>query len=265
MSQIFSMNPVLSTVSFELRVAISSADMFAAYAQYLLMVPDSFRNVKSMTVFQDRDEYFNTVSRHYTEEFRRLFQQAMGTPPDTVPSMQQVLSQAFARTSLSLENLSVSFMIDAVDFFGQCQENWRWKELRSLTLTSRLLTRDGDSFKINGLLQTAAQIAMRMPKLERLIIWNGGVNEACAFTYRKYQHSASVTWQAKGEPQLHPIVYSAWENVAHEHSRFFFKVEKKGTWPIIMSHAAAITCLGLEHVVNDVSLRQMQLENSIPY
>ncbi|KAK2133429.1 hypothetical protein NOF04DRAFT_1272743 [Fusarium oxysporum II5] len=169
------------------------------YAQHLLAAPGSFRNVKSMTVFQDRNEYFNAVSRLHREELPRSHQATVMTPP-VIPS--------------------------------------------------------------SGLLQTAAQIATRMPKLERLRIWNGGVNEECAFTYRKHQHNASVTWQAKGGIQLHPEVYSAWGNV---HSRYFLNVENKGTWPIIMSHAAAISCLGLEHVVSDVSLRQMQLENSIPY
>ncbi|KAH7178320.1 hypothetical protein DER46DRAFT_676080 [Fusarium sp. MPI-SDFR-AT-0072] len=231
------------------------------YAQHLLAAPDSFRNVKSMTVFQDRNEYFNAVSRLHREELPRSHQATVMTPP-VIPSRQPVLAWGLATASLSLEHLSVSFMIDAVDF-GQCREKWLRCELRSLTLTSQLLTCNGDSFKISGLLQTAAQMATRMPKLERLTIWNGEVNEACAFTYRKHQHNASVTWQAKGGfTQLHPEVYSAWENV---HSRCILRVENKGTWPIIMSHAAAISCLGLEHVVNDVSLRQMQLENSIPY
>ncbi|KAM5516842.1 hypothetical protein FOXYSP1_03793 [Fusarium oxysporum f. sp. phaseoli] len=231
------------------------------YAQHLLTAPDSFNSFKSMTVFQDRNEYFNAVSRLHREELPRSHQATVVTPP-VIPSRQPVLAWEFATASLCLEYLSISFMIDAADFFDQYREKWLWCELRSLTLTSQLLTCNGDSFKISGLLQTAAQMATRMPKLERLTIWNGEVNEACAFTYRKHQHNASVTWQAKGGTQLHPAVHSAWGNV---HSRCFLSFESKGTWPIIMSHAAAISCLELEHVVSDVSLRQMQLENSTPY
>ncbi|ENH67014.1 hypothetical protein FOC1_g10004647 [Fusarium oxysporum f. sp. cubense race 1] len=230
-------------------------DMFAGYAQHLLAASDSFNNFKSMTVFQDHNEYFNAVSRLHREELPRSHQATVVTPP-VIPSRQPVLA------CLCLEHLSISFIIDSVDFFDQYREKWLWCELRSLTLTSQLLTCNGDSFKISGLLQTAAQMATRMPKLERLTICNGGVNEACAFTYRKHQHNASVTWQAKGGTQLHPAVHSAWENV---HSRCFLSFESKGTWPIILSHAAAISCLGLEHVVSDVSLRQIQLENSITY
>lgn len=213
-------------------VAVSSTDMFAGYAQHLLAAPDSFRNVKSMTVFQDRNKYFNAVSRLHKEELPRSHQANVVTPP-VIPSRQPVLAWEFATASLYLEHLSIAFIIDAVDFFDQCREKWLWCELRSLTLTSQLLTCNGDSFKISGLLQTAAQMATHMPKLERLTIWNGGVNEACAFTYRKHQHNASVIWQAKGGTQIYPAVHSAWENV---HSRCFLSVERKGTWPIIVSH-----------------------------
>ncbi|KAJ4275283.1 hypothetical protein NW764_010792 [Fusarium oxysporum] len=202
------------------------------YVQHLLAAPDSFRNVKSMTVFQDRNEYFNAVSRLHKEELPRSHQATVMTPP-VIPSRQPVLAWEFATASLYLEHLSIAFIIDAVDFFDQCREKWLWCELRSLTLTSQLLTCNGDSFKISGLLQTTAQMATHMPKLERLTIWNGGVNEACAFTYRKHQHNASVIWQAKGGTQIYPAVHSAWENV---HSRCFLSVERKGTWPIIVSH-----------------------------
>jgi hypothetical protein len=171
--------------------------MFAGYAQHLLAAPGSFRNVKSMTVFQDRNECFNAVSRLHREELPRSHQANVVTPP-VIPSRQPVVAWEFATASLCLEHLSISFMIDAADFFDRYREKWLWCELRSLTLTSQLLTCNGDSFKISGLLKTAAQMATRMPKLERLTTWNGGVNKACAFKYHKHQHNASVTWQAKG-------------------------------------------------------------------
>ncbi|KAF5569337.1 f-box domain-containing protein [Fusarium phyllophilum] len=249
---------------------IHESDYVERNTRHLFLQPDSFKNVKSMTVFQDRNEYFNAVAHHHRAWDQRYFlpqlwplqPQPSPSPPDKVPWERPVLSREFAVASLSLENLSLSFIVDAVDFFGQCQEYWIWADLRSLTLTSRLLTYDGDSSKIHEMLYTAAHIAKRMPKLERLTIWNGGVNEACAFTYRKQQHNASVTWQAKGGTKLNSAVYSAWENL---HSGCFLRVEEKDTWYSITSHVAAIMCLGLEHVVDHVSLRQMQLENSIPW
>ncbi|KAF4950303.1 hypothetical protein FGADI_8286 [Fusarium gaditjirri] len=256
--------PRLEEISLETWdvLEICRTDHLGRFARNLFLHPDSFRNVKSMTLFQDRNEYFNAVSRHHQiAEYGRHFLPPM-PPPYNVPWQRSPLARELAVASLSLESLSLSFMVDAVDFFGQCRENWLWADLRSLTLTSQLLTCDGDSFKIHGLLQTAAQMAKRMPKLERLTIWNGGVDEACAFTYRKHQHNASVTWQAKGGTQLDPAVYSAWETV---HPQCFWSIENKDTWPVITSHANAISCLGLEHVVNDLSLREMQLENSIPW
>ncbi|KAF4496524.1 F-box domain containing protein [Fusarium agapanthi] len=243
-----------------------------SFARHLFLQPGHFKKVKSVTVFQDRNEYFNAVVRHQRAELGPLFQPLLPflpvlplprpTSPDQEPGHRPVLARELAVASLSLETLSLSFIVEAVDFFGHCQEDWLWAALRSLTLTSRLLTCDGDSFEIHGLLQTAAQMAKRMPKLERLTVWNGGTNEACAFAYRKQQHNASVTWQAKGGTKLNPAVYSAWENL---HPGCFLRVEEKDTWYTITSHAAAIMCLGLEHVVSEVSLRQMQLENSIPW
>ncbi|KAF5974952.1 hypothetical protein FBULB1_7579 [Fusarium bulbicola] len=249
-----------------------------SFGRHLFLQPGNFKKVKSMTVFQDRSEHFNAVVRHERAQLGPLFQPLLSfqpllpllpfqlfqpfLSPDPEPKHRPVLAREFAEASLSLENLSLSFIVDAVDFFGHCQEDWLWAALRSLALTSRVLTCDGDSFEIDGLLQTAAQMAKRMPKLERLTIWNGGANEACAFTYRKQQHNASVTWQAKGGTKLNPAVYSAWENL---HPGCFLGVEEKDTWYLITSHGAAIMCLGLEHVVSEVSLRQIQLENSIPW
>ncbi|KAF5581989.1 f-box domain-containing protein [Fusarium pseudocircinatum] len=253
--------PRLEEISLETwDVSETYADKYLdRFAQHLFSQPEHFKNVKSMTVFQDHNESLNAAIRHQRDEFRRRF--TLPTLPGEVPCHRPVLARGIAEASLSLENLSLSFIVGALDFFGQCQENWLWADLRSLTLTSRLLNCNGDSVEIHGLLQTAAQMAKRMPKLERLIIWNGGANEACAFTYRKQQHIASVTWQAKAGAKLNPEVYSTWENL---HSGCFFEIEEKDTWHSITSQAAAIMCLGLEHVVGHVSLRQMQLENSMP-
>ncbi|KAF5599699.1 f-box domain-containing protein [Fusarium pseudoanthophilum] len=234
-------------------------DHINRFAPHLFSHPEHFKNVKSMTVFQDRNEPLNAAIHRQRDEYRRRFPRPILSRE--VSCHRPVLAREIAVASLSLENLSLSFFVDALDFFGQCREDCLWADLRSLTLTSRLLTCNGDSVKIHGLLQTAARMAKRMPKLERLIIWNGGANEACAFTYRKQQHIASVTWQAKGGTKLNPQVYSTWENL---HSGCLFKVEEKDTWHSITSQVAAIMCLGLEHVVDHVSLRQMQLEDSTP-
>ncbi|EWG46896.1 hypothetical protein FVEG_16031 [Fusarium verticillioides 7600] len=229
--------------------------MILGFAPHLFSQPERIKNVKSMTVFQDHNEPLNAAIRRQRDEFRRRFPRP--TLPLEVSCHRPVLAREIAVASLSLETLSLSFFVDALDFFGQCREDWLWADLRSLTLTSLFLTCNGDSVKIHGLLQTAAQMA----KLERLIIWNGGANEACAFTYRKQQHIASVTWQAKGGTKLNPEVYSTWENL---YSGCLFKVAEKDTWHSITSQVTAIMCLGLKHVVNQVSLRQMQLENSMP-
>ncbi|KAK2483602.1 hypothetical protein H9L39_05394 [Fusarium oxysporum f. sp. albedinis] len=61
------------------------------YAQHLLAASDSFNNFKSMTVFQDHNEYFNAVSRLHKEELPRSHQATVMTPP-VIPSRQPVLA-----------------------------------------------------------------------------------------------------------------------------------------------------------------------------
>lgn len=52
----------------------------------------------------------------------------------------QRLVRAFASKTHNLEHISISFMIDARHFFDSCQQSYTWHHLRSLTLTSSILT-----------------------------------------------------------------------------------------------------------------------------
>ncbi|KAI1662289.1 hypothetical protein F4813DRAFT_344061 [Daldinia decipiens] len=49
------------------------------------------------------------------------------------------LSAVLASKSLDLQHLTISFMIDAEEFFQHCQSTWSWSHLQSLALTSQLL------------------------------------------------------------------------------------------------------------------------------
>ncbi|KAH6650579.1 hypothetical protein F5144DRAFT_589022 [Chaetomium tenue] len=46
---------------------------------------------------------------------------------------------AFASRSCNLEQLSVSYLVNAEDFLGACLPSWTWPRLESLALTSQLL------------------------------------------------------------------------------------------------------------------------------
>jgi hypothetical protein len=56
--------------------------------------------------------------------------------------------------------------------------------MTSLALTSQLLTPDESPIKIDNLVQTAAAVAMKMPNLESMEIWNGREGLAMLFRYQ---------------------------------------------------------------------------------
>ncbi|KAJ4149230.1 hypothetical protein NW754_000670 [Fusarium falciforme] len=76
-----------------------------------------------------------------------------------------------------LENISISFLIDANDFFqpfwtSRTECTTTWENLKTLVLTSQILKSSSRS-RVNGLLCAAANTAMKMPKLQLLEFWNG--------------------------------------------------------------------------------------------
>ncbi|KAF4446161.1 hypothetical protein F53441_10137 [Fusarium austroafricanum] len=229
------------------------------------IVLPNIKNVKSITLFEEFNELHYPVIHGWYRDLGHTLPIGPFDRPDS-----QLLAAPFAMKSLELENLSISFMVDAFDFFEACQPDWRWKQLRTLTLTSRTISSEtawDEPKKIDTLLKIAARFAMRMPELKSFTLWNGSFQEACAFTYRKHQENASITWQATWESQLQPEVCSAWNKVACEYPdvQCMFKVENKKTIDLtqIKSHGDAIWHFGLNHVVDAVSLKQIRLENRV--
>ncbi|KAF5020609.1 hypothetical protein F66182_7358 [Fusarium sp. NRRL 66182] len=212
-------------------------------------IPDS---VKRIVFFEDFNENYLVCFRD-SEGLAGLMK------PDRVRITTPAVGAALAERSLRLESVSVSFLVDAAHFFNARQPHWRWDQLRFLHLTSRLMTPSNGSAEINELLQTAGRCAIRMPKLEVLTLWNGARGEACAFTYR--QQDASLTWRASWDLELKDSVFGAWKKVAYKYSRHEFHVKKEAVKYWIESHAHAIEFLGLDHVVDDVSLVQILAEN----
>jgi hypothetical protein len=106
------------------------------------------------------------------------------------------IAAAFASRSRDLEQLSVSYMVNAEDFLGACLPSWNWPRLESLALTSQLL-KDGWGRRedIDALLYGAGTTALRMPRLRTLAIWDGREGNACAFIYHTDRYYAYVTWR----------------------------------------------------------------------
>ncbi|KAG7048063.1 Oxoglutarate iron-dependent oxygenase, partial [Colletotrichum scovillei] len=71
--------------------------------------------LKRISVFEETNEAYITSFRPTIPH----------TAPDVIRVASPAVSAAFAKRSLSLEQLSVTFMIEASDFFRSCQQDWR--------------------------------------------------------------------------------------------------------------------------------------------
>jgi hypothetical protein len=182
--------------------------------------------------------------------------------PERVRLPYPILGAVFAARSQQLEHLSVSFMIDARHFFDASQPNWRWPQLQTLSLTSRAIAK-ADDHQTNKLFQTAAQVALNMPKLQTLTMWQGERREACAFTYRR-KHG-SIHWQGTRDLKLESQTIEAWEKVTVKYAERVLTVDKSLFMEDITSHGDAVHYLGLHHVVDRVSLQQIRAENRVSW
>ncbi|KAF4344319.1 hypothetical protein FBEOM_1713 [Fusarium beomiforme] len=179
-------------------------------------------------------------------------------PLDDTPSN----SKNLVETSFRLDELSVSFLINADDFFAACQKERTWRHLQSLALTSHLLQFGMSQEKaINYLLTAAAKHVLRMPRLTTLVLWHGSRGKACAFIYTKVEHYAHVTWRGTWDIEISQQALKAWEDVAKHHS-LELRVRHEHIQETIKSHGDAIVHLNLTcQVIEPTSLWQIRMEH----
>ncbi|KAK2063732.1 hypothetical protein LY76DRAFT_503156 [Colletotrichum caudatum] len=156
---------------------------------------------------------FETFNQWYLQSFRYC-------APIRIPTLD--VSRTLASATLEIEHLSASSIVDAGHFFSTCKPSWRWPNLISLTLTSHLLTPNESTIEINDMLQRAATVAMKMPNLQTMEIWNGRKGLAALFRYQSicyggYGQRAEITWRGTWDCALHPSVIRAWEAVSLKH------------------------------------------------
>lgn len=209
-------------------------------------------SVKTVKIFED-----------FNENYLELFQLSQGRNsflnPDRVRITTPVVGAAFAANSRKLECLSVAFLADAYDFFDACQPHWRWHQLRSLTLTSRIMY-TANSLQTSKLLEAAAQSALHMPKLETMTLWNGAKEEAAACTWRR--QGALLSWRGAWDLKLELSALNAWKRVAYKYAHQELTVNTELLEYNIGSHGDAIQYLGLHSVVDEISLQQIRKENN---
>ncbi|KAL1839931.1 hypothetical protein VTK73DRAFT_3888 [Phialemonium thermophilum] len=222
------------------------------------------KTLKSLVVFED----FSTDLAAILHDAQGLWgtRVALSRTPDAR------VATAFARKSLDLEHLSVSYMVDAVHFFQGClpgslgrhagPETGTWPHLQSLALTSRCLRRTGDRGEMDALLALAADVVLRMPQLHTLVLWND--TDACAFLYAWDSGTgARITWRGTWQLDMSPYVMRRWQAVAWEVRSCALEVVQERVDGAIRSHGDAIHHLNLPcQVVTPTSLWQIREEGN---
>lgn len=112
-------------------------------------------------------------------------------------SSDPAVSQEVAIASQQLDYLSASFIVDAHHFFTQalpssCSE---WPNLTSITPTSQLLEPRETTAEIEVMLQAAASVALKMPQLYTMEIWNGRKG-LIKFQASQRLQPAAITWRS---------------------------------------------------------------------
>ncbi|KAF3771201.1 hypothetical protein M406DRAFT_246615 [Cryphonectria parasitica EP155] len=142
------------------------------------------------------------------------------------------VSQQIRQFSTEVEEMSCSFIVDAVVFFEQFSRAGRnlqlpslrlkppyWPNLRWLTLTCYGFCHATDPDRINDVLFSAAKGAKNMPKLLHMEIYN--VNQHCAavFRYLVIKNTALISWTSTFDFKLDGTVKTLWKQVGHQSTR----------------------------------------------
>ncbi|CVK97033.1 uncharacterized protein FMAN_11277 [Fusarium mangiferae] len=216
--------------------------------------------LKRVILFQDSKQYLTESVLQIIQEYGVLLDPLGFESESDLPDNTKSIAQA----SLRLDELSVSFFIDAMNFFKACEKEWTWDQLQSLSLTSSLLFQsiNGQKQRIDNLLIAAARLVLRMPNLTTMVLWNGGAGRACAFIYTRAKHYAHITWRGTWDLEISQKALQAWEDVAKLHSAEL-RAKHERLRETIRSHGDAIFHLNLPcQVIEPTSLWQIRMEDA---
>ncbi|KAG8160957.1 hypothetical protein KVR01_009221 [Diaporthe batatas] len=143
------------------------------------------------------------------------------------------LAHGLRRLSTHLQDLSVSFAVDAKDFFqpwaaAACapaptagpSQPCRWEHLRWLTLTSRMIAEVAFPDEINSLLRAAGlAAASSMPALQAMELYNATRWDAGVFRFLVVDNTAVVSWTSTWEFRVAAAVRRVWREVALARTR----------------------------------------------
>ncbi|KAH8125756.1 hypothetical protein FP744_10002425 [Trichoderma asperellum] len=249
-SQILSHLPGLREFHYEIWMQWFT-EMHESWHESLLELLSATEGLGKLTIFENSNQQYPL---YFLGE----------TWPAHAPTIH--LSQKLARVNVGVEVLSVSFMVDAAEFFSEFSTTW--PNLSHLTLTSQLLAPTTCPTQIMDLLQAAASAACYMPKLKMMEIWYGREGLATLFKYEfipDYLRQSVVTWRATWCMSIQPRVIEAWEGVVRSRGRYPGGVDVvyEAVNEHITSHVDAIVSLKLsETVLRPISLQQIKREQS---
>ncbi|KAK1658430.1 hypothetical protein BDP55DRAFT_682608 [Colletotrichum godetiae] len=211
--------------------------------------------VKSLTIRESCDQS-NLNTQHDWVEYIRTHQ---GIP------------EQLYQKSRGLEELCVSFAIDATDLFSHMMDQPMkerpfsqastvlpdWPELRLISLTSHSIW-DKAPEMTNKLLLSAARAARRMPKLRVMEIWNAReqyILSAGCFRYSTGEDAvATFIWESTWDFEIEQATRVAWVDAAKSHSALGLnfdvrKVPAELPWPFspAQAHAEAFSYRSASH------------------
>ncbi|KAF9771350.1 hypothetical protein IL306_011009 [Fusarium sp. DS 682] len=214
-------------------------------------------NFRRLTIFQDFCEAYIAITQRKPRRWANDIQ--------LYHDIKRLNDEVLAEKSLDLAEVAISFVSDAKLFFSTCKPGWTWARLQSLVLTSELFVPGANPKFVSTLLQRAAQLALRMPCLQTLVLWNGRRGYASAFTYNRDKLTASITWCSTWDLDFDDETVRAWEEVARKHGECELWTEKRHLESKkILSHGHAIRLLELPpQVIDPVSRWQIEKEYEV--
>jgi hypothetical protein len=152
---------------------------------------------------------------------------------------------SLATSTPNLQVFAMSFLGDAIDIFG-LRYCYLSEPIRDEVYRQRVIDRRTHYFsdmefvvltsqehlqpqtcrsRINAFLCAAAAVALKMPKLKTMELWNCGQGQACVFRYEAVDYSGSEperscrmtwrsTWGSRHDLVIEPAVLEAWNKVA---------------------------------------------------
>lgn len=206
------------------------------------------------------------IFENFNQQYPAAMQQAipeMPSPCESTRTPKPSVSQLAASASLNLEHFAASFIVDASYFF-KIEPAWQWPNLTTIALTSNLLHPNEKPTKIEDMLRLAGKVALKMPQLEIMEIWNGRKRLAGLFQYKAARDTkqATITWRGTWNLNIGTPLVEAWEAVAHQFGGCMLNFARdRLNAADIKSHGDAIRHLKLScQIIRPISLEQILTE-----